>query len=230
MLQTKQLQLTRPPDRPVPQRPARSCTGVLLAAGSSQRFGSDKRLHLLANSEPLALTTLGVWADALTNQWLSELIVVTRGDPAHPDPLDALVLAHAQATGITIRVVNAPKAELGMGHSLAAAIPHTPRGPIIVGLADMPYLQGATIQQIARALQLAAPSAIVRPSYKGTPGNPVGFGAQWHQTLGTSSGDQGARTFVQEAARNRQLTDLPVTDGGILRDIDTQADLVGQTI
>jgi len=209
----------------VHEQRARLCTGVLLAAGSSQRFGSDKRLHLLANAVPLAVTTLQIWSIALTSGWLSELLVVTRGDTGIEDPLDALIHAHAEAAGIAISIVNAPEAKLGMGHSLAAAMPLTPKAPFIVGLADMPYLQPLTIQQLAQQLTLAAPTAIVRPSFNGTPGNPVGFGAQWRQTLLTSSGDQGARAYVQEAQRRQQLTDLPVTDRGILHDIDTQADL-----
>jgi len=201
------------------------CTGVLLAAGSSQRFGSDKRLHLLANAQPLALTTLKVWSQALTSGYLSELLVVTRGSTANTDPLDALIHAHAEAAGIAISVVNALQAELGMGHSLAAAMPNLPAAPFVVGLADMPYVQPSTIQQIAQKLTLLAPTAIVRPCYQGTPGNPVGFGAAWQKTLLGSNGDQGARTFIQQAARQQQLTELPVTDEGILRDIDTRADL-----
>lgn len=221
----------------MPTSPAQPCIGILLAAGSSRRFGGDKRLHPLPGSrapgEPLAVTTMRAWAAAISTDGLSELIVVTRGAAstaaAAQDPLDAPLFAAFEDIGIAARVINAPDAELGMGHSLAAAVACLTDQSIVVGLADMPWVEPDTIKQVAHKLRRAAASAIVRPSYNGTPGNPIGFGADRLSELAQSTGDEGARAVVKEAAAHDQVLDLPVTDNGILRDVDTLSDLGSDT-
>lgn len=199
--------------------------GLVLAAGRSRRFRSDKRLHALGDGQPIAIRTLRQWAAALTDNGFAKLYVVTRGAPAlDPDYVDPLAPRIA-AEALDLTVIPAADSELGMGHSLAAAMTQIPSGPIVVGLADMPYVQPATLKQIVQRLRSAETSAIVRPSYNSQPGNPIGFGAAWHGDLANSTGDAGARRLVKQASQNGSLIDLPVHDRGILQDIDQTSDL-----
>jgi molybdenum cofactor cytidylyltransferase len=55
----------------------------------------------------------------------------------------------------------------------------------------------------------------------GRRGNPVGFGRVHLDTLLALGGDQGARRLLQSFP----VTEVPVIDAGIFRDIDTPADL-----
>jgi molybdenum cofactor cytidylyltransferase len=55
----------------------------------------------------------------------------------------------------------------------------------------------------------------------GRRGNPVGFGRVHLAALLALEGDQGARRLLQTCP----VTEVPVEDPGIFRDIDTPADL-----
>lgn len=110
---------------------------------------------------------------------------------------------------------------LGMGHSLAFGVAQTQhaRGWLI-GLGDMPDIQASTLQLLAASL--ASGNAMVAPAYAGKRGHPVGFAAQFRQSLMACMGDQGARKILQGHAD--QLVTLDVDDSGVLFDIDTVAD------
>ena len=175
---------------------------VILAAGSSQRFGADKRLAEL-DGQPMILRTLQPYIDQLQSVY-----VVLKPD----DPVETVLPT-------TVQIIEAPDAYLGMGHSLAAAANHLPDLKwFLVGLADMPWIRTETIHQII-ACVCELEDAIVRPSFNGEPGHPVGFTGNYLKELKTLSGDVGAkRVLVQDGAK---LVDLPVADDAILRDVDT---------
>jgi molybdenum cofactor cytidylyltransferase len=107
-----------------------------------------------------------------------------------------------------------------MGASLAAGIQASEDAEgWIVALADMPRIQIATIEAVARALDGGAP--IVAPYYNGQRGHPVGFGAEHRDALLSLDGDSGARALLD----SQRVMRLDVDDAGILRDIDTPEDL-----
>lgn len=175
---------------------------VLLAAGSSQRFGTDKRLADL-DGQPMILRTLEIYL----GQVQSVCVVLRPSDPIHE------VLPPA------IRVIEASDAHLGMGHSLAAAANHLKRvNWILVGLADMPWISPCTIGQIARRI-CREENAIVRPTFRERTGHPVAFTANYLDELRLLTGDIGAREVVNR--NHERVIDLCVTDEAILRDVDT---------
>ena len=112
-----------------------------------------------------------------------------------------------------------------MGHTLASAVRQIPEGALIVGLADMPWLQPATIREIAEALRKQTSPAIVQPVWQDSPGNPIGFAQDQRQTLLQCTGDQGARALVRQAKSAGLVLELPVTDSGIVKDIDVPKDI-----
>ena len=91
----------------------------------------------------------------------------------------------------------------------------------VIALADMPWIEIATIQCIAVALDLGAD--LVAASHQGVRGHPVGFSRRYYAELVALSGDEGAKTIV--GAHERELQLIETDDAGISRDVDTPGDL-----
>lgn len=182
--------------------------GVLLAAGRGRRFGGQKLLVPLADGTPL-----GVAAARRLRAALPEVVAVV-----HPADRElARLLAAAGA-----RVVACADAEAGMGVSLAAGVGATADADgWLIALADMPYIRADSIRLLGQALTDGA--ALVAPCYRGERGHPVGFSAEFGPALRALQGDRGARDLIARHADRLQC--LEVDDPGVLRDIDTPADL-----
>ena len=182
--------------------------GVLLAAGSSARFGSDKLLHPLADATPLGLAA----ARRLRPACDRVVAVVRPGGDRLADRL--------AAEGFELVV--SPDARLGMGHSLAAGVrAAADAAGWIIALADMPYIALASYGHVATALR--AGGSIVVPEYRRRRGHPVGFAHRWGEQLMALTGDEGARRIV--AAFPEAILHCETDDPGIVRDVDQMADL-----
>jgi molybdenum cofactor cytidylyltransferase len=133
------------------------------------------------------------------------------------------VAALLSALGCDVTVCQ--DADSGMAASLVHAIRHSlskfepAPDAWLVALGDMPHVAPATLQALADALKAGAP--IAAPAMQGRRGNPVGFGRVHLDALLALQGDQGARRLLQGCP----VTEVPVEDPGIFRDIDTPADL-----
>jgi len=177
--------------------------GILLAAGSSQRFGADKRLHPLADGTPMALASARHLAAIC-----SRTIVVLRPDDT---ALAGLMAAE------DVETVVCEAAEQGMGHSLSCGVAAcADAAGWLIALADMPYIQPATYHAVLHALQDGA--RVARPVFAGKVGHPVGFSAECLNELLALTGDQGGKAILN--AHPGHLVACPVDDPGILKDID----------
>ncbi|MDX2219884.1 MAG: nucleotidyltransferase family protein [Burkholderiales bacterium] len=186
--------------------------GILLAGGASSRFGSQKLLHALPDG-----TTIGARSAATLRAGIGNALAVVRpGDVA-------LMRIFAEAG---CGVLETPRAVEGMGGSLAAAVSACADAEgWIVALADMPYIQPASILAVRRALEAGASIAV--PCVEGQRGHPVGFSAAWRESLSELTGDEGARRIL--AANGDAVTQVPVEDAGIFRDVDVPGDLAEGT-
>lgn len=182
--------------------------GILLAAGSSRRFGAPKLLHPLDDGVPVAAAA----AQALIQVLPNTLAVVKPGDHVLIEVL----------TELGLQIVENPLADEGMGTSLAAGVNTAAQADgWLIMLADMPWIQPATISALAD--RLAGGASMVAPLYAGRRGHPVGFSSRWLQSLRDLSGDKGARDLI---ADNPDALELLVTeDSGVLKDIDFPHDL-----
>lgn len=182
--------------------------GVLLAAGASKRFGSDKLMHPLPDGTPIAVAAAANLLPAC------DRVVAVVCDDNHR-VADALATAGCES----IRCAEAHK---GMGHSLAAGVRATPDAAgWIVALGDMPFI--ATSSHQAAAARLRAGASLVATEYQGQRGHPVGFSNRWFAELTVMTGDQGARAIL--ARHSQQLLLCAVEDSGVLRDVDNPGDL-----
>jgi molybdenum cofactor cytidylyltransferase len=183
-------------------------TGILiLAAGSSERFGSDKRTAMLTDgSTLLASSTRRALASTLP-----VLVCLRPGDEALADQLQSM----------GAQTLLCSQAREGMGATLACGVSHIEGwAGVLVALGDMPFIEPATYCKVAQAL---LPGAICQPIYAGTKGHPVGFAASYFSQLASLAGDRGARFLVQK--NPEAVIRLPVDDPGIVRDVDNLADL-----
>lgn len=130
------------------------------------------------------------------------------------------LLAGLPHTGVT----ECPDADLGMGHSLAWGVARSSDASgWLVALADMPFVEPASIHSVAQHLERGASIAV--PVCDGRRGHPVGFSRRWRQELLTLSGDRGGVSVVR---RNPGCIEfVQCDDPGVLRDVDLPSDLTG---
>ncbi|MCK9604911.1 MAG: nucleotidyltransferase family protein [Methylomonas sp.] len=187
-------------------------TGILLAAGSSRRFGKDKLTQTLPNGDLVAARACRNLAAGV-----DKVLAVVR-------PENEALMACLQAEGAEVHIF--ADARQGMGSSLAFAIQASPAsGGWLIALADMPWVMPATICQVADCLRGGA--AIVVPCYQGRRGHPVGFSERFADQLAALSGDSGAKALIQTHPELLHIIDGD--DAGVLRDIDQPADLLNLT-
>jgi molybdenum cofactor cytidylyltransferase len=180
---------------------------LLLAAGSSTRFGSDKRLALLANNKSVIDNTL----EQISKTQLPVTVCLKPNDIALQQQL-----SHRKISWILNQ-----NASVGMGSSIAAGIRLCKQwDATIIALADMPYLSSHTYASIAK---VASSGKIIIPIHHKKKGNPVCFGSNFYSQLQELNGDKGGKDIV---LKNPQaIIELELEDEGILKDIDKPADL-----
>jgi len=224
--------MTRLRTHPEPNRNTRrhDICGLLLAAGSGTRFHASAAAQpqwrdvpgkLLAPLPGSDLLVAQASARALT-QVLARVIAVV---PPNAAPL-ATVLQDAGC-----EILMNPHAHRGMGASLALGArtvqSYARQDPrlcgCLVALADMPWIRPDTLRALCDA---SASPAAVAPFYQGRRGHPVRFGLHWLDRLASLQGDVGASALLQQTPPSA----LPCDDPGVLRDVDTVADLQSASV
>ena len=188
--------------------------GILLAAGFSRRFGlADKLLQRLPDGQIIAIVS----AKNLINAVPSSFAVVR--------PENKKLARLLKNTGL--EVIFCHEHDQEMADSLVTAIQASgnsasAKDGFIIALADMPYIQPATISAVAA--KVSAGASIVIPTYQNQRGHPIGFAAKFRNDLENLQGDEGARSIIKRYPNEVAL--LACDDAGILQDIDTAADLI----
>jgi molybdenum cofactor cytidylyltransferase len=182
--------------------------GLLLAAGSASRFGSDKLRHPLPHGVAIA-----VQAARHLRAAVPRVVAVVRPGT------DATARALTEE-GCEVTVCE--RAGEGMGASLACAVRAAGAADgYLVALGDMPFVRPSTIAAVRDAL--AAGALLAAPYWRARRGHPVGFAGSLRAELEALAGDEGARRVL--AAHEPRLVKVPVGDPGAIRDIDKPSDL-----
>jgi len=154
---------------------------VILAAGLSERMGSNKLLLPLGHSTVLAQFLHRFPFD------LFEKVIVVYSDnsvakEAEPFPVE---LCHNQSP------------ETGKSHSIQLGLKACcTKKAIMFFVADQPLLQQTTIKKLV-LLSDNNPDHIILPEVSGTPRNPVVFPAEFHYELDALQGDYGGREVIK---------------------------------
>ncbi|MGR8932188.1 MAG: nucleotidyltransferase family protein [Gammaproteobacteria bacterium] len=183
--------------------------GILLAAGASRRFGSDKLTRALPGGTPIAIQAC---RHLLAGS--DEVIAVIR-------PGNELLAKELTAEGASVAIcVNA---DSGMGISLAFGVETRPEADgWLIALADMPWIKPSTICLVSDTIRSGA--LISAPAFRGRRGHPVGFSRHLRDDLIHLTGDTGAKKLIQ--SHRQQLHLIECDDAGIHRDVDFPEDLI----
>jgi molybdenum cofactor cytidylyltransferase len=189
--------------------------GLLLASGFGRRFDAGGRRNKLLARLPDGQTLVTASARALCSALEHVAVVV----PSRSTLLEAAL------SDLPVRLVRNARAKEGMGASIAvgvAALRHDfpqARGWLIA-LGDMPFIAPRTIRTIADAIGQQG-HRIVAACHRGARGHPVGFERSLTDELAALDGDHGASALLGLHG----VTFIEADDPGVVRDIDTPADL-----
>ncbi|GLQ32412.1 nucleotidyltransferase family protein [Litoribrevibacter albus] len=192
---------------------------IVLAAGQSRRFGSQKLLYpLKMDSQRDAQPMLG-WTIENLKQVSDQLLVVV--DANQPELINLL-------RSLDVDYVVNHHAEQGLGVSLACGINAISDewDMAMIALGDMPFVQSESYQTLKHA---AFPNAIVVPevelaSGEFKRGNPVVFGRAFFEELALLDQDQGGRDVIKN--HQDSVISVVIDDSGLLQDIDQPDDLM----
>jgi molybdenum cofactor cytidylyltransferase len=182
---------------------------IVLAAGASRRFGSQKLLADL-RGKPVV-------------RWSVESVLEAR-----PDEVIAVVGHEGEAVraalkGLAVRVVENHGWTEGIGSSLRAGVAAAGADvdAAMIALGDQPGVDASVIASLLDA-HAERRESIVVPSYRGERGHPVIFPAAVFPELMAIRGDRGARDVI---ARDRSRVTLVEVDAPLPLDVDTEDEL-----
>lgn len=195
---------------------------LILAAGFGRRYGSDKRLALLTVNHSLLEVTVALYARVF-----NRIIVVLRSGELELGNKLIAKLGLAPKS-----IFYSENAHMGMGHSIADSIKEVGMKHwtwVFIALADMPFIKEESLLKLYQNAEKKDKygqeiKQILLPENRLQQlGHPVGFSRSFYPALELLSGDHGARNIVQN---NLQVvTRVELDDPGIIKDIDTQAEL-----
>ena len=185
--------------------------GIVLAAGTSSRYGSKNKLLQSIDGDPVIRRAV----TALVDSRLSDVTVVLGYDRER---------VRAALQGFDIEFRYNDSYEDGQSTSVregTTAARETNADAVLFALGDMPYVSSTTIDTLVTVYESETRSAVAA-GYRGERGNPVLFDSRHFESLGSVSGDVGGRDILR---RDPNAVVVETGDPGVLRDIDRPADL-----
>jgi CTP:molybdopterin cytidylyltransferase MocA len=214
-----------------------SIPGILLGAGSSERFGSEKLLTLLPSGEMLFERVLGIHLQSR----ILPLIVVVSPSIGKIIRQKTEIFAFSQ---LRIRkrfdtwhafsckwgggrlIIN-ENFHKGMSSSIKKGVScltdDEKAGGLVVSLADLPLLTSETINFCIKKF-IEEKTGILLPVFNDTTGHPVIIDInRFKNDIGNIKGDVGLRMIIKKYQKAVKI--IPWQDDSVTRDIDTPKDL-----
>ncbi|WP_440765692.1 nucleotidyltransferase family protein [Natronorubrum sp. DTA7] len=187
--------------------------GVLLAAGTSSRFGSENKLLATVEGETIVRRAARTLLESDVDS-----VVAVLGHEADR--------VRAALEGLPIETVVNEVYDTGQASSLRTSIRairdrEEKCEAAVVALGDMPFVEPETVNALLTAYTQNAGDAIA-PAFDGVRGNPVLFDERFFDALGDVDGDIGGRELLLESDSSVLVT---VDDPGVRRDVDRPHDL-----
>jgi molybdenum cofactor cytidylyltransferase len=184
---------------------------IVLAAGSSSRFGSRNKLIEEIDGAPMVVH---VAALALASG---------------ASPVIAVTGFEAQRVGaplrlLGVRMVHNPSFGEGLSASLRAglgAVPADCDGALVL-LGDMPRVELSVVEGLLLAFAAHDLNAICVPVKNGRRGNPVLWGRKHFPEMMALNGDCGAKALIERHAEN--VVEVEVATDSIFEDFDLASD------
>ena len=201
--------------RPLPraratQRPATAVSALVLAAGQSSRMAPR---HKLLERDAAGVPMVARVVDNLLASRARPVRVVVghRADE---------VIAALQGRAVTI--IHAPGYADGLSASLRAGLAAVSERAVLVVLADMPLVTGASVNRLIDAYDPDEGRLIAVPTHDGQWGNPVLWDRSYIPAMMALTGDSGARKLLAQHAD--AIAEIALDDS-VLRDFDTPESL-----
>lgn len=201
------------------QRGFPKLAAILLAAGSSRRYGDANKLLVKIDGTPLIMRV----TTALLGAQLGQIIVVTGHQAA---ALEQTLRPASPA----LQFVHNPQHHDGMGGSIATGVAalHPDMQGVLIAQGDMPDVDTALIGALCQRFMDGGCDHVVVPWLgEGRQGNPVIWPRRLFAKLGALSGDQGAKPLIQ--AEGDTIERLKINDTSAATDIDTPEQLAAYT-
>lgn len=189
---------------------------IVLAAGGSTRMGGPNKLLAEIDGRPMIAHVVDA---ALASR--AEPVIVVTGHEA-----DRVTAALQDRP---VRLAHARAWRDGLSASLRTglkAVPDVCDGAMIC-LADMPAVDGATLNRLLDAFRPVEGQAIVAPVTDDRRGNPVIWARRYFDDLMRVTGDMGGRHLLEEYAQEVCTVDMEGAD--VLTDLDTPEALAAWT-
>jgi molybdenum cofactor cytidylyltransferase len=184
---------------------------VVTAAGSAERFGGKKLLAPIAG-EPLLDHTIR----SLLEGGVAEVVVVVGTDNRRELARDVSAMNDSR-----VRPVENPDPSRGMFSSIQIGVATATGDALVVLPGDMPYVRAETVRAVIAKYRERP--AIVSPRYKGKRGHPVVLPPSLHDEIAATAPTANLHEVIKQHPDER--VDLDVDDAGVVRDVDTPADL-----
>lgn len=185
--------------------------GVVLAAGTSSRYGAENKLLQRVDGEPIVRRA----ARTLLEAGVEEVVAVVGHEAdAVREALD----------GLDVRLRENEAYEAGQSTSVREGVRDAAdwdADAVLIALGDMPFVAPASVTALLRAYEAWDASALAA-AYEGQRGNPVLFDARHFDALADVDGDVGGRDILLTAD---DAALVETGDPGVRRDVDEPSDL-----
>ncbi|MCS7099759.1 MAG: nucleotidyltransferase family protein [Sulfolobales archaeon] len=194
-------------------------SAILLAAGESRRFGSNKMLYKVLDEELGEDLMVRVAARKFLSSSVFDEVVVVVGYE-YGKVVEALA-------DLDVKFVFNPDFTLGMSTSVIAGVRRVLKHSELVAIhpSDVPFVKTETLRYLATSVSsLCSGDCIVIPRYRSKGGHPlIILGNVVREVLEISERERGLKGLI---SKNRELVRyLEVDDPGVVFDIDTPEDL-----